>query len=62
LWKDPWGFRDRFFEQIDREFSEAEDMLNKVFRTVRESGDTASGTLPYYYGYQITVGPEGKPQ
>jgi len=61
LWKDPWGFGDSFFEQIDREFSEAEDMLNRVFRTVRESGDTASETLPYYYGYQITIGPEGKP-
>ena len=36
-------------------------MLNRVFRTVRESGDTASETLPYYYGYQITIGPEGKP-
>jgi hypothetical protein len=38
LWKDPWGIGDRFFEQIDREldreFSEAEDMLNRVFRTV----------------------------
>ena len=61
MWKDPWEFRDRFFEQIDREFSEAEDMLNRVFRIARESGDTASETLPYYYGYQITVGPEGKP-
>ena len=61
MWKDPWGFGDRFFEQIDREFSEAEDMLNRVFRTVRESGVTASETLPYYYGYQITIGPEGQP-
>jgi HSP20 family protein len=65
LWKDPWGIGDRFFEQIDREldreFSEAEDMLNRVFRTVGESGATASETLPYYYGYQITIGPEGKP-
>jgi HSP20 family protein len=61
LWKDPWGFRDRFFEQIDKEFSEAEEMLNRMFRTVRETGTTASETYPYYYGYQITVGPEGKP-
>ena len=58
---DPYGFRDRFFEQIDKEFSEAEDMLNRMFRTVRESGTTASQTFPYFYGYQITVGPEGKP-
>src|ERR1044071_5427335 len=61
MWKESWGFGDRFFEQIDREFSEAEEMLNRVFRTVRESGATASETLPYYYGYQITIGPEGKP-
>jgi HSP20 family protein len=58
---DPYGFRDRFFEQIDKEFSEAEDMLNRMFRTGRESGTTASQTFPYFYGYQITVGPEGKP-
>jgi HSP20 family protein len=61
LWRDPWGFRDRFFEQIDKEFSEAEDMLNRMFRTVRETGTTQSETFPYFYGYQITVGPEGKP-
>ena len=62
MWKDPWGFRDRFFEQIDKEFSEAEDMLNRMFRTVRETGTTnTSETGPYFYGYQITVGPEGKP-
>jgi len=61
LWKDPWGFRDRFFEQIDREFSDAEDMLNRMFKTVTESGNADSQTQPYFYGYQITVGPEGKP-
>lgn len=61
MWKDPWEFRDRFFEQIDKEFSEAEDMLNRMFRTVRESSNTASQTYPYFYGYQVTIGPEGKP-
>jgi HSP20 family protein len=61
LWKDPWGFRDRFFEQIDKEFSEAEDMLNRMFRTVRETGTSTSQESPYFYGYQITIGPEGKP-
>jgi len=61
LWRDSWGFRDRIFEEIDKEFSEAEDMLNRMFRTVRESGSNVSETFPYYYGYQVTVGPEGKP-
>ena len=61
MWKDPWGFRDRFFEQIDKEFSDAEDMLNRMFKTVSETGIAGSKTQPYFYGYQITVGPEGKP-
>ena len=61
MWKDPWGFRDRFFEEIDKEFSDAEDMLNRMFKTVTETGTASSLTQPYFYGYQITVGPEGKP-
>jgi HSP20 family protein len=61
LWKDPWGFRDRLFEQIDKEFLDAEDMLNRMFKTVTETSIAGSQTQPYFYGYQITVGPEGKP-
>lgn len=61
MWKDPWGFRDRFFEQIDKEFSDAENMLNRMFKTVTETGTDNSYAQPYFYGYQITVGPEGKP-
>ena len=38
MWRDPWGYNNRIFEQIDKEFSDAEDMLNRMFRTVRESG------------------------
>jgi HSP20 family protein len=58
-----WGIRpSRLLETIDKEFAEAEDMLNRMFRTVREinPSDLVSNT-PYYYGYQITVGPDGKP-
>ncbi|HKY52693.1 MAG TPA: archaeal heat shock protein Hsp20 [Anaerolineales bacterium] len=50
------------FEDMDRDFSEAEEMLNRMFRTVREMNPAdAAATFPYYYGYQITVGPDGKP-
>jgi HSP20 family protein len=28
---------------------------------VRQSGASESQAFPYYYGYQITVGPDGKP-
>ena len=61
MWRDTWGFRDRFFDQIEKEFSEAEEMLNRVFKKVAESGADGSNTQPYFYGYQITVGTDGKP-
>lgn len=53
------------FEEMDREFAEAEDMLSRMFRTVRDIVPSASSTsadLPHYYGYQITVGPDGRPR
>ena len=59
-----WGIRpSRLLESIDKEFAEAEDMLNRMFKTVREINplDLTSSNTPYYYGYQITVGPDGKP-
>jgi HSP20 family protein len=33
-----------------------------MFRTVREMEPSAIANFPYYYGYQITVGPDGKPK
>lgn len=60
MWRDPWGFSNKIFEEMDREFFTAEDMLSRLFRTVRESGPSVE-SFPYYYGYQITVGPDGKP-
>jgi HSP20 family protein len=63
MWRD-WdiGLGRRLFEDFDKEFSEAEEMLGRMFRTVREMNPSdITGTFPYYYGYQITVGPDGKP-
>ena len=62
MWKESIDFR-KMFDDLDREFSqEAEEMLNRMFRTIRQ-GDAQPMTsnLPYYYGYQINVGPDGKP-
>ncbi|MFL6482692.1 MAG: archaeal heat shock protein Hsp20 [Nitrososphaera sp.] len=57
------GFGRRMFESIDREFAEAEEMLNRMFRTIRETSPSDMVVQgPYYYGYQITVGPNGKPR
>jgi HSP20 family protein len=56
------GFGRGMFESIDREFAEAEEVLNRMFRTIRETGGSEMAVQgPYYYGYQITVGPDGKP-
>jgi HSP20 family protein len=63
MWRDPWRYTSRIFEDADREFEEAEEMLNRMFRTVREGSPAAAATsrLPYYYGYQINIGADGKP-
>jgi len=63
IWRNPWIGRS-LFEEMDREFAEAEDMLSRMFRTVREMGPSSTGTAeyPYYYGYQVTVGPDGRPR
>ena len=48
-------------------FSQAEEMMNRVFNTARGISPLTAdvfrqaSTFPYYYGYQITVGPDGKP-
>jgi len=45
------------FEQLDAEFAKAMDMLNTMFTVPSKLGTIK---LPYYYGYQIIVGPDGK--
>jgi HSP20 family protein len=61
MWKEQIDFR-KMFDDIDKEFSTTKEMLSRMFRTIRE-GDVQSleSNLPYYYGYQINVGPDGKP-
>lgn len=62
MWSDAWKFSRGILEDIDKEFAEAENMLNRMFRTVREMEPSAIANFPYYYGYQVTVGPDGKPK
>jgi HSP20 family protein len=62
MWRDPWKFSRGILEDIDTEFEEAENMLNRIFRTVREMRPSTIANFPYYYGYQITLGPDGKPK
>lgn len=62
MWKEHWGIRN-IFEQMNREFAEAENLLDQTFGMLQESGPEKKATLPYYYyGYQISIGPDGKPR
>ena len=63
--KEPfWGLRNisGIFGDMDRECAEAEETLNRMFRTLPEiiPADVAANS-PYYYGYQITIGTDGRP-
>lgn len=61
MWKEPIDFK-KIFDDLDREFSTAEEMLSGMFRTILQgNGQPLTSNLPYYYGYQINVGPDGKP-
>ena len=68
MWRDIYPFGgcgirpSKLLETIDKEFAEAEDMLNRMFRTVRgiNTSDLTNNT-PYFYGYQVTIDPDGKP-
>ena len=46
---------DNFFKKMPRLFMNLDD----VFEDVKESGVQSYG--PFYYGYTMTVGPDGKP-
>ena len=61
IWRNPRIGRS-LFEEMDREFAEAEHILNSMFRNVPDTSGINSGEFPYYYGYQITIGPNGKPK
>lgn len=58
--KESWNFK-KIFEDLDREFATAEHMLNQIFTTIGESWTSVNRNVSYYYGYQIIVGPDGKP-
>ena len=59
----PWRFG-RFgsiFEDMDKEFARTEETMNRMFRNMLEGLSIQDNPSSYYYGYQITVGPDGKP-
>src|ERR671930_911528 len=67
MWNDSYPFSFWVEDIMGKEFADVEDMLNRVVRQISSSDlikgkDSNSNNYPHYYGYQITVGPDGKPR
>jgi len=56
-----WRRRDwlrRFFEDLEREFEMFDEMFESMFRSIeRETKERR----PIFYGFSMTIGPDGKP-
>ena len=52
-------FFDEEFDNLFKKMSSSFMNLDDVFEVAKESGIHSSG--PFYYGYTMTIGPDGKP-
>jgi len=58
--KDNRDYLRRMFDEVSKEFQQVDQMMEQFFRDAR----TSSGTVidgPHYYGFSMTIGPDGKP-
>lgn len=61
MWRDKeFGFGS-LFEDVEKEFAEAEEMMNRMLRTAKGIKPGELSSTPYFYGYQLSIGPDGKP-
>jgi len=50
----------RIFDEVSREFQDMDQMMERMFREAQSiPGAAVSG--PHYYGYSMTIGPDGTP-
>jgi HSP20 family protein len=58
--KDNRDYVRRMLDEVSQQFQQMDLMMERMF----QEGTTSPGTTvlgPYYYGYSMTVGPDGKP-
>ncbi len=61
---DEFGFMKRwqkFFEEIERHFEEIEKQIEEDLRMFHKPQRIGGKPRYYYYGFEITMGPDGKP-
>ncbi|MDI9620051.1 MAG: Hsp20/alpha crystallin family protein [Candidatus Nezhaarchaeota archaeon] len=56
----------RLFDEVERAFEEVDEMVERMFETLSKVPGGAKGreTMiegPYFYGFSITIGPDGRP-
>lgn len=59
-----WWRRDRwkrFFEDVFRDFEEIDEMFERMMRSIERS-PPGKVEGPYFYGFSMTIGPDGKPK
>ncbi len=58
--KDNRDYLTRMFDEVSREFQQMDQMMEKMFRGARSTLETTIDG-PHYYGFSMTIGPDGKP-
>lgn len=60
-----WWKRDRWkriFDEMFREFEEIDEMFERMMRSVERMPLHGKVEGPYFYGFSVTLGPDGKPK
>jgi HSP20 family protein len=60
-----WWKRDRWkriFDEMFREFEEIDEMFERMMRSVERMPLHGRVEGPYFYGFSVTLGPDGKPK
>jgi len=55
-------FVSRMFDEVSQQFEQMDRMMKGMFRKGRPVAPGTTVYGPYYYGYTMTIGPDGKPQ
>ncbi|MEM4575829.1 MAG: archaeal heat shock protein Hsp20 [Candidatus Nezhaarchaeales archaeon] len=63
MWWRPRRFSS-IFDEFEKVFEEVDEMIDRMFRTFTKmprEGREVTIEGPYFYGFSITIGPDGKP-
>ena len=59
--RDDWDEDELFGFNFRLGFEDMDEMIESMFKTAMSAGRDAGSNGPVYYGYSVTIGPDGKP-